>query len=89
MTSTGTLQGCCLPPPPLFSIYTNMITSDLNNMSNFNMLFKSFIVSQITYCLPILFTLIYASDEKRIHTFFDDAIKLVIDDPDIDALMTT
>ena len=53
-----------------------------------NMLFKSFIVSLISYCLPILYTSIHASDKKCIRKVFKDAIKLGIEHPGIDALMT-
>ena len=53
-----------------------------------NMLFKSFIVSVITYCLPIIFTSIYASDKKCILKVITDGIKLGIEHPGIDALMT-
>ena len=51
------------------------------------MLFKSFIVSLLSYCLPILYTSINASDIKFIRKFFKDAIKLGIEHPDIDALI--
>ena len=53
-----------------------------------NMLFKSFIVSVIIYCLPISFTSIYASDKKCMRKVFIDGIKLGIEHPGIDALMT-
>ena len=52
-----------------------------------NMLFKSFIVSVITYCLPIFFTSIYASGKKFIHKVLD-GIKSGIEHPGIDVLMT-
>ena len=51
-----------------------------------NMLFKSFIVSLISYCLPILYTSIHASDKKCIRKVFKDAIKLGIEHPGIDHL---
>ena len=53
-----------------------------------NLLLKSFIVSLISYCLPILNTSIHASDKKCIRKGFKDAIKLGIEHPRIDALMT-
>ena len=52
-----------------------------------HMLFKSFIVSLITYCLPIIFTSIHASDKKSLRKIFKDAAKLGIEHPDIDALV--
>ena len=52
------------------------------------MLFKSLILSVITYCLPIFFTSIYASDKKCIRQVFIDGIKVGIENPGIDALMT-
>ena len=38
------------------------------------MLFKSFIISIPTYCLPISYTLIYAKDQKRQGEFFNDNV---------------
>ena len=43
-----------------------------------SMLFKSFIVSILTYCLPVLYTSIYAKDKKRLRKFFKDANNLNI-----------
>ena len=37
------------------------------------MLFKSFIVSTLTYCLPILFTSIYSRDKKALRKFLSRA----------------
>ena len=51
------------------------------------MLFKSFIVSLISYCLPVFFTCLYASDKKSLRKIFNDAIKLGIDHPAIDTLI--
>ena len=51
------------------------------------MLFKSFIVSLISYCLPVIFTCLYASDKKSLRKIFNDATKLGIDHPDIDTLI--
>ena len=42
------------------------------------MLFKSFIISFLTYCLPILYPSIYAKDKKRLQKFFKDANHLDI-----------
>ena len=50
-----------------------------------NMLFKSFIMSLISYCLPIIFTCIYASDIKAIRKIFKDCFKLGIEYLDIDS----
>ena len=52
-----------------------------------NMLFKSFIVSLICYCLPTIFTCLYASDKKSLRKLFKDATKLGIEHPDIDTLI--
>ena len=52
-----------------------------------NMLFKSFIVSLISYCLPTFFTCLYATDKKSLRKLFNDAAKLGIEHPDIDTLM--
>jgi len=49
-----------------------------------NMLFKSFIMSRIAYCLSIIFTCIYASDEKAIQKIFKDCSKLGIEHLNID-----
>ena len=49
------------------------------------MLFKSFIVSVITYCLPILYTSIYARDKKDLRRVFKAGSKLGLDvDDDLD-----
>ena len=60
------------------------ISDDSDNLEAY----KSFIVSLISYCLPILYTSIHASDKKCIRKVFKDAIKLGIEHPGIDALMT-
>ena len=53
-----------------------------------SMLFKSFIISILTYCLPILYTSIYAKDEKRLSKFFKDANNLSIHDiSDLDSII--
>ena len=52
------------------------------------MLFKSFIVSLLTYCLPVLYTTIFAKDKKRLSKFFDQASKLKLQVDDLDNLMT-
>jgi len=52
-----------------------------------NMLFKSFIMSRIAYCLPIIFTCIYASDKKAIRKIFKDGSKLGIEYLNIDLLI--
>jgi len=49
-----------------------------------NMLFKSFIMSRIAYCLPIIFTCIYASDKKAIQKIFKDCSKFGIEYLNID-----
>ena len=36
------------------------------------MLNKSFIISIPKYCLPILYSCIYAKDQKRLRKFFND-----------------
>ena len=51
------------------------------------MLFKSFIVSRISYCLPIIFKSLYAADKQRLCKIFKDAIKLGIEHPDIYTMM--
>ena len=50
-----------------------------------NMSLKSFIMSLISYCLPIIFTCIYASDKKAIRKIFKDYFKLGIEYHDIDS----
>ena len=53
-----------------------------------SMLFKSFIISILTYCLPILYTSIYAKDKKRLRKFFKDANNLSIHDiSDLDSII--
>ena len=53
-----------------------------------SMLFKSFIISLLTYCLPILYTSLYAKDKKQLRHFFKEALKLGIKDlGDIDNLI--
>jgi len=53
-----------------------------------SMLFKSFIISLLTYCLPILYTSLYAKDKKQLQHFFKEALKLGIKDlGDIDNLI--
>ena len=52
------------------------------------MLFKSFIVSLLTYCLPVLYTTIFAKDKKRFSKFLDQASKLKLQVDDLDSLMT-
>ena len=52
------------------------------------MLFKSFIISILTYCLPILYTSIYAKDKKRMRKFFKEANNLSIHDiSDLDSII--
>ena len=52
-----------------------------------SMLFKSFIISLLTCCLPILYTL-YAKEKKQLRHFFKEALKLGIKDlGDIDNLI--
>jgi len=36
------------------------------------MFFKIFLMSRIAYCLPIIFTCVYASDKKAIQQIFTD-----------------
>jgi len=43
------------------------------------MLFKSFIMYRIAYCLPITFTCIYASDKKAIQKMLKDCSELGIE----------
>jgi len=50
----------------------------------YDMLFKSFIMSRIAYCLLIIFTCIYASDKKAIRKIFKDCSKLGIEYLNID-----
>ena len=53
-----------------------------------SMLFKSFIISILTYCLPILYTSIYAKDKKRLRKFFKDANRLSIENiSDLDSII--
>jgi len=49
-----------------------------------NMLLKSFIMSCITYCLPSIFTYIYATDKKSIRKILKDCSKLGIAHLNID-----
>lgn len=48
-----------------------------------NTLFQKFYLSPISYCLPIIFTYIYASDKKGYQSF-KDCSKLSIEYHDID-----
>ena len=41
-----------------------------------SMLFKSFIMSILTYCLPILYTSIYSRDKKDLRKFLKQGDKL-------------
>ena len=43
------------------------------------------IMSLISYCIPIIFTCIYASDEKATRTIIKDCFKLGIEYHDIDS----
>ena len=53
-----------------------------------SMLFKGSIISILTYCLPILYTSIYAKDKKRLRKFFKDANRLSIDNiSDLDSII--
>ena len=53
-----------------------------------SMLFKSFIISILTYCLPILYTSVYAKNKKRMRKFFKDAYHLNIQNiSDLDSIM--
>ena len=40
------------------------------------MIFKSFVISLLMYCLPILYTSIYARDKKSLRKVFHDANNL-------------
>ena len=52
------------------------------------MLYKSFIISVLTYCLPVLFTCMYAKHKKRLRKFFGDGKKIGIDNiGDLDTLI--
>ena len=63
--------------------FCNQSTSALSSM-----LFKSFIISILTYCLPVLYTCIYAKDKKRLRKFFSLGDKLGIQNiGDLDSLM--
>ena len=52
------------------------------------MLFKSFIVSILTYCLPILFTSIYSRDKKALRKFFKQGDRLGLDIGDLDSVIS-
>ena len=41
-----------------------------------SMLFKSFIISVLTYCLPILYTSVYAKDKRDLRKIFNDGSRL-------------
>ena len=52
------------------------------------MLFKSFVISLLMYCLPILYTSIYARDKKSLRKVFHDANNLGLDDVgDLDTIV--
>ena len=51
------------------------------------MLFKSFIVSLLTYCLPILYTHVFAKDKKCLRKFFKEAANLGLEVGDLDSLI--
>ena len=52
------------------------------------MLFRSFIVSILTYCLPILFTSIYSQDKKALREFFKQGHRLGLDIEDLDSVIS-
>ena len=53
-----------------------------------SMLFKSFIMSILTYCLPILYTSIYSRDKKDLRKFFKQGDKLGLENiGDLDSIM--
>ena len=51
------------------------------------MLFKSFIISLLTYCLPVLYTHVFARDKKCLRKLFKDAGKLDLDVGNLDSLI--
>ena len=51
------------------------------------MLFKSFVVSLLMYCLPVLFTSIYARDKKSLRKVFQDAKNLGLEVGDLDTIV--
>ena len=52
------------------------------------MLFKGFIISILTYCLPILFTSIYARDKKALRKFFKQGDRLGLDIGDLNSVIS-
>ena len=67
-----------------------ILMMDTVNLKNFvffsslsGVLFRSFIAALISYCLPVLFTALDASDKKSLRKIFNDATKLGIDHPEI------
>ena len=52
-----------------------------------SMLFKSFVVSLLLYCLPVLHTSIYAKDKKLLRKVFNDAKNLGLDVGDLDTIV--
>ena len=52
------------------------------------MLFKSFVVSLLMYCLPVLYTSIYARDKKLLRKVFHDAKNLGLDVGDLNAIVS-
>ena len=52
-----------------------------------SMLFKSFVVSLLMYCLPVLHTSIYAKDKKLLRKVFNDAKNLGLDVGDLDTIV--
>ena len=51
------------------------------------MLFKSFVVSLLKYCLPVLHTSIYARDEKLLRKVFYNAKNLGLNIGDLDVIV--
>ena len=51
------------------------------------MLFKSFVVSLLMYCLPVLYTSIYARDKKLLRKLSHDATNLGLDVGDLGVIV--
>ena len=51
------------------------------------MLFKSFVVSLLMYCLPVLYSSVYALDKKLLQKVFHNAKNIGLDVGDLDVIV--
>jgi len=77
------VQSVVTTVPRRMYIVKNFVYLSSKPLANY-MLFKSFIMSGIAYCLPLIFTCIYASEKKATQKIFKDCSKLGIEYLNID-----